>query len=320
MKEYGGYLDFYSYNGEEYHKNAVALNTGRNALVYLVKAKNIRKLYLPSFLCDSVSNVCNREKIAYEYYSIDSNFLPIFTGSLCENEYLYIVNYYGQINNDMIRVLYEKYRNIIVDNVQAFFQYPVSGIDTIYSCRKFLGVPDGAYLYTDAKYPEPIKTDQSSQRFSHLLGRFETEEASMFYDAFKANDKSFVDLPVMHMSKLTHNLLKSFNYAEICNQRNKNYQMLNTELGTINLLKNIMPNGPYCYPLYLENGGAIRKQLINNKIYVPVLWPNTLDNKNEIDSMYSLNILPIPCDQRYSEKDMLEIASVIKKLAGGKNG
>lgn len=38
---------------------------------------------------------------------------------------------------------------IILDNTQSFFQKPISGIDTIYSCRKYFGVPDGAYLSTN---------------------------------------------------------------------------------------------------------------------------------------------------------------------------
>ena len=32
MKEYGGYLEFETFNGNMFHKNALALNTGRNAL------------------------------------------------------------------------------------------------------------------------------------------------------------------------------------------------------------------------------------------------------------------------------------------------
>ena len=30
-----------------------------------------------------------------------------------------------------------------------FYAKPIHGNDTFYTCRKFFGVPDGAYLYTD---------------------------------------------------------------------------------------------------------------------------------------------------------------------------
>ena len=37
MKEFGGYLEFEHYYGREYHKNAIALNTARNCLRYIIK-------------------------------------------------------------------------------------------------------------------------------------------------------------------------------------------------------------------------------------------------------------------------------------------
>lgn len=40
MKENGGYLDFeLQFDGNEYHKNAIALNLARNALIYLARIK-----------------------------------------------------------------------------------------------------------------------------------------------------------------------------------------------------------------------------------------------------------------------------------------
>ena len=62
---------------------------------------------------------------------------------------VYIVNYYGLFSEEQLISLKNKYGNIVVDNAQAFFTEPVKGIDTIYSCRKFFGVPDGGYAYTE---------------------------------------------------------------------------------------------------------------------------------------------------------------------------
>jgi len=46
--------------------------------------------------------------------------------------------------------------------------------------------------------------------------------------------------------------------------------------------------------------------LIEEKIYIPTLWANVLDNVNleSVEYSYILNILPIPCDQRYGENEM----------------
>ena len=61
MHEIGGYFGMETLAGETYHAALIAVNSGRNALLYLLKARNVQKLYIPGFLCDTV----------YEYtYSI----------------------------------------------------------------------------------------------------------------------------------------------------------------------------------------------------------------------------------------------------------
>ena len=78
MKEIGGYFGLEQFAGREYHEGLLAVNSARNALAYLIKARNIQKLYIPYFLCDSVSNVCQREGCPVEYYLINIDFTPRF--------------------------------------------------------------------------------------------------------------------------------------------------------------------------------------------------------------------------------------------------
>ena len=69
-------------------------------MAYLCEAKKIKKLYLPYFLCSSVTNLCDKIGVEYDYYHINENFEPIFNQTLGEDQWLYIVNFYGQLNND----------------------------------------------------------------------------------------------------------------------------------------------------------------------------------------------------------------------------
>ncbi|HOA81592.1 MAG TPA: hypothetical protein PKK61_11105 [Defluviitaleaceae bacterium] len=39
MKEIGGYLELDEFIDNEYYKDLIRLNTGRNALIYIIKAK-----------------------------------------------------------------------------------------------------------------------------------------------------------------------------------------------------------------------------------------------------------------------------------------
>ena len=71
----------------------------------------------------------------------------------------------------------------------------MQNVDTIYSCRKFFGIPDGAYVSTDNKLNIELEIDLSKDRFKHLLGRYEGE-APDYYKKFKTNDKSFIDEPM----------------------------------------------------------------------------------------------------------------------------
>ena len=313
IREIGGYLELENFIHNERYPTLLALNTARNALAYLCKAKDIQKIYLPYFLCESVSGVCKREDVAFACYHIHADFTPDFTGELTDGEYLYIVNYYGQMTAERVKDYKARYGNIILDNVQAFFDEPLEGIDTIYSCRKFFGVPDGAYLATDAPRLQ-LETDVSMERIRHLLGRYEGKTASAYYDNFKTNDCSFVNLPVREMSHLTHNLLGAIDYQQITERRNQNWGILHEALGAKNKLKLRQPLGPYMYPFYCDNGLEIKKKLVEQKIFVPTLWPNVLELEDcELEKDYAKNILPLPIDQRYGADEMNRVIEEVLK-------
>ena len=56
-----------------------------------------------------------------------------------------VVNFYGVFFpiNDYCWI---PTRSLIIDNTQAFYEPPRKGAYNVYSCRKFFGVSDGAYL------------------------------------------------------------------------------------------------------------------------------------------------------------------------------
>lgn len=311
MKEIGGYIELDSYHLPMLHDGAVALNCGRNALAYLIKAKKAENILLPKFLCDSVRCVCDRENVTVRYYSVGTDFLPQNI-KLGENEWLYVVNYYGQLDNTSIKALKEKYERVIVDNAQAYFQMPVEGIDTLYTCRKFFGVPDGAFLYTNAKMDEELPMDESFERMHFLLGRYE-RTASEFYSEYSANNHLFAAEPVKKMSKLTNNLLHGIDYEAVKKQRTENFSVLHNDLKGINRLELTIPEGAFMYPLYIPEGAKVRKKLQEKKIYIPTLWPDVFEccTEEEVEYDMAKNILPLPVDQRYTTKNIADMLKII---------
>lgn len=308
MKEIGGYIELDTYTGPMLYEDGIKLNCGRNALAYIIKAKNINKINVPKFMCDSNDKVLIENGVEVIYYNIGLDFKPQIKDY---DGWLYVVNFYGQLTNEYILTLG---KNVIVDNAQAYFQRPVKGVDTIYTCRKFFGVPDGAILYTD-KLIEINLMDESYNRMNFLLGRFE-RTASEFYKDYVDNNHFFKDEPIKIMSKLTENLLHGLDYDVIKKKRTENFSYLNSKLASINKLTLKIPEGAFMYPLYIDNGFEIRKKLQDKKIFIPTLWPAVFNLCSENDLEYDMakNILPIPVDQRYGIDEMNIINNSILEL------
>lgn len=312
MKEYGGYIELDTYRLPMLHEGATALNCGRNCLAYLIKAKNIKRIKMPYFMCDSVFNVCKKYGAEMSFYHIDKYLKPVDL-SIDDDEWLYVMNYYGQLTREYLSELKEKHIRVIVDNAQAYFDEPLPDTDTLYTCRKYFGVADGAFLYTDTGLQEELPIDESFDRMRFLLGRFE-RTASEFYSGNQENNHRFADEPIKHMSKLTNNLLHGIDYEFVKQHRTENFRLYHEKLKGINELELCEVEGAFAYPLLIKNGAEIRKALQQKKIYVPTLWPNVVNDMPEDSFEYRLSrdILPLPVDQRYNEADICLIAVVVK--------
>lgn len=297
--------------GTLFHEQAVALNCGRRALSYLIQIKKIKRLWFPKFICSSVLKPCQKEGVDVCFYPIGADFRPV-DAAVPDDDWIYIVNYYGQVTNDEIRKISNMHPKIIVDNAQAYFQSPITGIDTIYTCRKYFGVPDGSFLYTEEDRSRDFQKDESYDHMTFLLGRFE-RTASEFYNGYSENNRRFNDEPIKRMSKLTANILRGIDYDFVRNRRSENFSYLHDRLKQVNQLRLTVPDGAFMYPLWIENGETVRKSLQADKIYIPTLWPDVFDIclPEELEYRMARDILPLPCDQRYGKEEMQYVAQEI---------
>ena len=300
---------------EEFHKNAIRLNTGRNCLEYILRTREYKKVYLPYYTCEVVLEPFKKLGISYEFYYIDLNFEIRDNLTLKADEALLYVNYYG-LKQRYVELLAEKLGNrLIVDNTQAFYAKPLPGIDTFYTCRKFFGVPDGAYLYTEKKLEEKFEQDLSFDRMTSLTKRIDLG-AEAGYGDFRETTKALAGQPIKRMSKLTHRMMQGIDYDLIAQRRRANYQQLHSALGKCNTL--CLPleeeTVPMVYP-YLAPFKSFRERLIENKVFVARYWPNVLEWTTEKDIEYLLayQMQPLPIDQRYGEEDMNKIITLIIK-------
>lgn len=314
MKSIGGYFSLELPQREEYHKDALRLNTGRNCLEYILRVKGYKKVYIPYYTCDVVLEPFKKLGIPYEYYHVDIHLEIHDCFTLKADEALLYTNYYG-LKQQYVEQLAEKVGSrLIVDNTQAFYAKPLRGIDTFYTCRKFFGVADGAYLYCDAELDVEIEQDYSYDRMAHLLKRIDLS-AEEGYSDFRRADDGLGNQPIREMSKLTQRMMQSIDYEAVTKRRRENYSLLHKALGGENNLELPLDEDavPMVYP-YLAPVKELREKLIENKVFVARYWPNVLDwtTKDDIEYLLACQMQPLPVDQRYGEEEMKRIIEIIK--------
>ena len=315
----GGYFEIELNNfGRNVHPTAIALNSGRNALEYILLTKQYSKIHLPYYACDALLQPLKRLNINYEFYYIDKNLLPK-KQSIESNEALLYINYFGLMDKNVKKVL-KKYDNIIIDNTQAYYSKPHRDVPTFYSPRKFFGVPDGGYLYSKTKLNLDLEQDISNERLEHLFIRVE-EGAEKGYEFFKKNDAKLNNLPINKMSKLTEKLLNSIDYENVLKKRNSNFMKLHDSLTHKNefsfVINNQTINGPLMYPFLTNDGGKLRNNLHNQKIFTATYWPNVLNwlkDKTAYENYLVENLIALPIDQRYTKEDMIYIYEIISRF------
>lgn len=310
----GGYFSLELLQGESYHPNAIALNTGRNCLEYILRCRNYSKVYIPYYTCEVVMEPFHKLDIPYAYYHINKQLEIAEDISLGSEEALLYTNYFGLKQTYVERLARQYGKQFIVDNTQAFYAKPIDDVDTFYTCRKFFGVPDGAYLYTDAKADFEIEQDVSYDRMSFLLKRLDLGAEAGYAD-FHEQRKRLVEQPIKRMSNLTAQMMEGIDYLSVAQRRRENYKYLHQHLAEINQLSLELDEEaiPMVYP-YLTKDGELKQKLIDEKIYVPSYWPNVLEwsREKDLERLLAQNLCSLPIDQRYGIGEMERIINVIQ--------
>lgn len=207
--------------------------------------------------------------------------------------------------------------DVCIDNTQAFFNMPITEEHTIYSVRKFFGVQDGAYLYTNKARYTDLEIETSYDKSMYLLKRIDLG-ASYSYNDFKENSKTHSNQPIRNMSNLSKRILESIDYDLVSKKRMNNFKFLHSRLSKLNSLEINIDNitCPMIYPFLIKEGKELREKLISNKIFVAKYWPGILEsiNSKSFESYLINNLISLPIDQRYSIEDMKYIVKIVEEI------
>lgn len=293
----------------------IPLNSARYGIVYAVRDAAYQKVHIPFYMCDTVKDALDKYGIAYELYHFDEGFEP--AGPVIrEHEAILYPNYYGLCSRDKCERILQTYGNVIFDNTQAFFASPVKGAYNVYSCRKFIGVSDGAYVVKEGIALQPLETDVSYGRMTYLFKCMEKGTNAAYPDSLDL-EQTLTDSPMRSMSVLTHMLLQNADYEMIATLRKQNYQKLDRLLGKENRYTPILREEciPMIYPFLVEDEELRHRLVSEYHIYIPQWWKVLLerDGMTSFEERMIRYLLPLPVDQRYSGKDMEAIASCIMR-------
>ena len=312
--------------------------SGRDALKQVARLHPGASVLLPALCCESMILPFTLNGCPVAFYKLK----PDLTGDEADvlskaapgTVLLYMpyfdvqpftADFLSRLRQSGVVLLEDRTQDIIVGRPAAFLpDYTVASI------RKWAALPEGGILKTAAVLPRVA----ADSRFG-ALRRQAMEEKGLYLENGDAELKqNFLEKfheaealldesgqPVS-MSMENRAYMENIDFALVLSARRRNAAVLEralealTAAGTIRpLCKSETTAGLY-YPILLENRDAVQQALARRNIYCPVIWPIPAQAQGicENSETTAAHVLALPCDQRYTERDMLHIAEELKTI------
>ncbi|KPZ52378.1 hypothetical protein AN391_03709 [Pseudoalteromonas sp. P1-13-1a] len=310
----GGYNELNLHNrNTEIQPSAYQFQSARAALYAYLNATKIKTLYVPNYICDSIFPALRALSVEIKFYSVNEQLLPIDYPKLTKksDSRILLVNYFGLLNEQIKTLTAIEPGLFIVDNSQALFCEHIEGTTSIYSPRKFLGIPDGGFLRTAEKISVPETRYDASENVGHLLLRA-AGDVKAGYARFLSAEEALECFIPKRMSVISAHLIKCAGINAIKEKRQRNYRLLYTEFKSFNQLDLPIDNQvPLCYPLQLAfDITSICNEFITKSIYLPRYWRS--DFNGDVGRAMYENTLFIPIDERISSDELKNLIKLIK--------
>lgn len=304
--------------------------SGRAALYqilkYLKEQRNIEKVLLPDYLCDTILVPIRKLELAYEFFPLNDKLeldSATFSKTCLKDAAVLLINYFG-LQDLSEQVAYirslDKDAIIIEDDVQAYYEFmkPLGDVDFKYtSLRKTFAITDGGLVKTNHQLPVIDKPNTFGQykavaaiMKSMKDGNFDD---GVFLDISKIGGSKIDDELDCGMSHISERLYANVDEENVKNLRQANAGYLVerlSEKGIQLLLPVANDKIPLFVPIVLDNRDKVRKVMFQQEIFCPVHWPidSMLAKRGKEMAEYELSLI---VDQRYDEKDMEEIIKML---------
>lgn len=315
----GGYFELELPRAQPFiYQGALKYQSARAAFLALLRVSKPKRVWMPYYICDAMLAPVRASGAETCFYSLDKHLGIADDITLNSADIFLYVNYFGICLEQVDKVLKQfDPSQVVLDFSQAFFAEPQKCLATIYSPRKFFGVPDGGLLFTQLAIdlPEAVDVD-SGKRMHHLVARL-GGSAELGYADYQSAEASLNESEPKTMSQLTERIFGAIDFEAARTQRNMNFRTLHENLGGKNVLKAGLEDadGAMCYPYFVDSH-SLRTTLLAERIFVPTYWPDILTKLDipafEVELVKKIHSLP--CDQRYAISDMNNICELLLGL------
>lgn len=310
----------------------VYTDSGRSALRILINHLSLSgKVLLPAYLCSSVVHCFTEEQV--DFYDLDGqlNFIPEELEQKLQKdiEVVYLCHYFGILQPtahlQWLRKKCTELKIIIIEDTthSIFTSKKTIGDYCICSLRKWFAIPDGGVLYSNEKVEdfewsldevlEQKKIYAMVLKSLTLQGKYDYN--SVYRRLFAECENRFDECTaIKKMSALTRFLLNCYSVTGLIRRRKENYMYLKKQIsGTALQTLNQIATCPFTYPVFINDRDYFREFLMQNKVYCAIHWPieqRQLDGRKKIQEIAG-TIISLPIDQRYGEKEMEQLSSII---------
>lgn len=318
---------------------------GRTALELVLRDVlqqwSIHKAYLPSYCCHTMIEPFTAKGIQVVFYDVYFTNTGIDC-SFCEDngcDLVFLMDYFGFHDNKTAQIAAQQKvqkKCVVYDATHAMFckNMDYSSCDYVFgSFRKWFGVNAGFCAKAGAWNRFPVLTqnrwymEQRNTAFDQKQ-RFMSGkqiEKDTFLQAFsRAEEQLETDYIGYGADKESIRILKTVNVDFIRQKRRENAGFVIYAINTLGLKQILSPykaveerDCPLFVPLRVESAArtALRRQLIENRVYLPIHWPlSPLHEIGNVSQKIYDTELSFVCDQRYDREDMERATEIIRSF------
>lgn len=297
--------------------------------------------YLPAYLCDSILQSFRELELDVKFYPHKELLKPVLDRKI-EDSLVYLIDYFGTepFSEKEIEGLLDDGNIVILDVSHSIldenrFSLTHENFYLISSLRKTFPIPDGGIVYhSDPNFkssdipPKEYETKLEAMLLRKLyLNRKDTDGAdkskwvkehflnlNQEYESYKYD--SVVEPQSIPLTSCY--ILKNISITDITGRRWQNLNFMHEKILNKDLLLFNPYNikSPFILTLKFRNRNerdSMRKRLIENDVYPPVLWDleGYIPEEFSYERSLSERILMVPIDQRYGSAEMSKVREVL---------